>query len=104
MTEAPPRAPMYSADLDDETLEALYRDLSASAEVLDITLRLGPGGMLSEADAPARLTLEEALRLLQTGKVKGVRVRYRAEEAQWEDTLLAQPGSIRLVRIRQDLG
>ena len=86
-----------SAILDADTLDALFGDLAADAEIQEISVK---GGRTEHASIAAG-GLEEARRLLAAGAIVGVQIRYRHSGQDWCDTLLATPAGVRLVRICQ---
>lgn len=96
--QAKPLPTLHEGMLDSESLGALFRDLGALVEVVEVITK---GGAVDRA-TPGRLTLETAEELLRTGAVRGVQVRYRYEDAEWWDTILALPRGFRVVRIQQD--
>jgi hypothetical protein len=90
--------PLHEGMLDAAGLGALFGDLGALAEVMEVITK---GGAVDRA-TPGRLTLATAEELLRTGAVRGVQVRYRYEDAEWWDTILALPQGFRVVRIQQE--
>jgi hypothetical protein len=98
MDDSPPNLPpLQQSLLDEETLAALFVDLRQCASIIEVIIKQGPRDMALEA----RPSLDEAETLLRQGKVRGVQVRYRFEQAEWCDTLIATPSGVRLTRIRQ---
>ncbi|MCA9290952.1 MAG: hypothetical protein KDA25_07475 [Phycisphaerales bacterium] len=93
-----PLPPVFEGLLDDDRLAQLIADLSSCTQVLHVQVRSRGGG---SADRTA--TLDEAAAALRAGDTRSVQIRYRYEGAAWCDTLLAQTGGVRLIRIRQDL-
>lgn len=89
-------ADLYQAELDASTLDALFADLAAHAEIFEVRSK---GGARAMAGAEA-LSLEQARALLAAGAVRGIQIRYRFEGEVWLDTLLAGPTAVRLVRAR----
>ncbi len=84
--------------IDADTVRALFHDVAACAELLEVILKGAPA-----ARAEARhSTLEQARALLLSGAVRGVQIRYIHEGVEWWDTVLAMHSGFRLVRIRQD--
>ena len=82
--------------LDADTLDALFADLAACTQVLEVVAKLAPTQMIPNQ----RLTLDDAHGLITNRKVRGVQVRYRYDGAEWCDTLMAGPDGARVVRIR----
>lgn len=86
-----PLTRLTRADLDPETLEALFNDLSTQVEIDtvlikgDTTTRAAVGGL-----AEARKALADGARAIQ--------IRYRWQGEGWFDTLMRTAGGIRLVR------
>lgn len=91
-----PLPDLHTADLDPATFAALFDDLERDAEVLDVLVKGAPTTHASEVP----VTLREAQAMLAAGVVRGVQVRYRWEGAEWRDTLLRLPTTIRVVRMR----
>jgi hypothetical protein len=85
--------------LDAATLDALFTDLAAHAQVLSIVPKRAPNTMVEERG----ITLAVARDGLRDGTIRAVQVRYRFDHKEWCDTLLAAPGgAARLVRICTD--
>lgn len=75
---------LHQGMLDAQRLAELFADLAAHADVTAILLK---GGALQYAgELPT--TLAEAQAQLESGKVRGVQIRYRFEGRAWCDTLL----------------
>lgn len=83
--------------LDAPTLAALFNDLEAHANVLDVITKGGP----VQQSPGTQIPLREAQALLAEGRVRGVQVRYVWEGEEWRDTLLATADGIRLVRMKR---
>jgi hypothetical protein len=90
-----PLPPVQAAILDEETLEALFRDIDRGAELLGVQVKARPG-TYAEAEAPS---LGRARELLLCGAVLGVQLRYRLGAEVWCDTLMRTPEGVRLVRV-----
>jgi len=85
--------------LDAATLDTLFADLAAHAQVLSVVPKLASNAMVAERV----ITLDNARAGLRDGTLRGVQVRYRFESREWCDTLIAAPGGgARLVRICTD--
>jgi hypothetical protein len=95
----PPLPELHEGDLDREGVLALVRDLEALTTIREVVLKRGAG---VRVDGVAETPLSEAAAMLLGGRVRGVQVRYAWEGAEWLDTLLATPGGVKLVRIRQN--
>lgn len=89
---------MSEALLDEETLDALFRDIGTLTQIDEIIVKHGPG-MVGDAAPP---TLDEARAMLDARTVRGVQIRYRHEGAAWYDTLMPTPQGVRLLRVRHD--
>ena len=99
---APALPPLQQALLDPATVEALFRDLAACTRILSVLGRSPGAGRGGE---PPSLPLEAAHAGLADGSLRSVQVRYAYDGATWCDTLMAAPGGVRIVRIRdQDIG
>jgi hypothetical protein len=86
-----PLARLTTADLDPETLAALFSDLATMVEIDEVLIK-------GDATAYAGATgLVEAQRALVAG-ARGIQIRYRWAGEGWLDTLMSGPGGIRLVR------
>ncbi len=86
-----PLPTLTSADLDPATLEALFADLEALADIEEVQIKGASATRAGLTD------LAEARRALAYG-AHGVQIRYRWEGQGWLDTLLRTPGGLRLVR------
>lgn len=98
--EDPPPPPMSEAMLDDEALDALFRDIGSLTQIDEVIVKHGPG-MVGDAEPP---TLEEARAMLDARTIRGVQIRYRHEGAHWWDTLMVTPSGVKLLRVRHDFG
>lgn len=99
MSEPAPKLPaLQQTVLDSATLEALFRDLAQCTQILAVLPKGGPQAYASDRG----IDLEAARAGLASGAFRGVQVRYRYENQEWCDTLLATPGGVRLVRISLD--
>lgn len=104
--DAPPSAaglelpPLTEGLLEDAVLVQLESDLESCTEVLGI---LAKAHREAHIEPAAGLALHEAFDRLRRREVRAIQVRYRYQGAEWWDSLLAQPGGYRLVRI-QHLG
>lgn len=95
----PPFSPanLHAAELDQPTIEQLFRDLAEYTEVLDITAKQRTGAY---ADAQ-KLSLADARDILLSRSARGVQIRYRWEGDEWWDTILVTPSAWRIVRVKQ---
>jgi hypothetical protein len=84
--------------LDPATLRALFNDIRQCATVLEVVPRQARHRLV-EAES---VTLDEGERLLLVGRVRALQIRYLYDDAEWWDTLIAEPGGVRIVRIRHD--
>lgn len=89
---------LQQATLDPATFEQLFADLATHTEVLGIHAK----GRATAYAGSEQLDLSSARTALLAGTVRGVQIRYRYQEVEWWDTLLASAGAIRLVRTRPD--
>jgi hypothetical protein len=96
--EAPPPLPeLHQADLDRDTVQALFCDVAHGAELLEVRVKGGARDHAHEENP----TLEGARIMLFEGEVRGVQLRYRHRGEEWCDTVLrAAGGRFRVVRIR----
>lgn len=87
--------------MDQATLDQLFADLDALTEVTEIIPRTVARGYVPEDTV---MTLEEARRLLLSGSIHGLQIRYNYQGSQWWDTLLPTSGGegFRIVRIEHD--
>lgn len=90
---------LQEAILDTEMLARLLSDIEGLTQVDEVLLKGGSTAMASTQ----RLSLAEAVGVLQRGQAQGVQVRYRYQGGCWWDTLLRSPQGIRLVRIGHDV-
>lgn len=100
-TEAPPLPDLQQSSLDPETLTQLFTDLAACTEVLEVIPKAMAEGYVPESST---IGLDEGRRMLLSGNVRGLQIRYRYQGCQWWDTLLpdVQNGGFRIVRIQHD--
>jgi hypothetical protein len=85
--------------LDPSTLQTLFRDLAACAEIQSVTTR-APGP--PRAVPPLVIDLDLARNGLLTGETRSVQIRYRHAGQTWCDTLMSSPAGTRLVRICEE--
>jgi hypothetical protein len=98
-----PLPPLQIAMLDAVTVERLFFDVAHAATLLEVVVKAGGAVHVEEPpehDDP-RTSLSSAKTALLEGAVLGVQLRYRLEEREWWDTILAQGSAFRLVRIEQ---
>lgn len=96
----PPPPELRQAAFDAAELENLLRDIAACARIIEVVPKYSATGHVAEGPA---LALEDGRRLLLEGAARAVQFRYRYEDAEWWDTVMALPeGRFRLVRIRHD--
>ncbi|MFN7135303.1 MAG: hypothetical protein ACK4N5_24730, partial [Myxococcales bacterium] len=82
--------------LDADTLERLFTDVGACAELVEIMFK---GGEQRYAQS-ARRDLTLAGEALLAGAVVAVQLRYRYRGVEWWDTLLREQAGVRLVRMQ----
>lgn len=87
---------VFRAELGAPEVAALFDDLAAHAEVVEVRAK----DAARDYARAAQLTLEEARGLVERREVRGVQVRYRHEGALWMDTLMPGPTLVRLVRMK----
>lgn len=87
--------PMQIAVLDAETVDQLFFDIEAAAELVEVVLKGAP----EEHASAGPLTLSAARDALAARRVLGVQLRYRHAGKEWWDTLMLVPEGVRLVRI-----
>ena len=97
-TEGPPVPLMVDGVIDATTLRQLFADLATSATVIGVREKSGSTTYTS-ADEP---TPDAALARLLSGSAKAVQVRYRFDDAEWTDTILAVQQGFRVVRCRHE--
>lgn len=96
----PPPPELRQAAFDAAELENLLLDIAACARIIEVVPKYSATGHVAEGPA---LALEDGRRLLLEGAARAVQFRYRYEDAEWWDTVMALPeGRFRLVRIRHD--
>jgi hypothetical protein len=91
--KSPGDVELTEAVLDAATLDALFADLAAHADVLDVFVKGGPDRRAREGTAD--LT---AARALLDGEARGVQIRYRWDGDEWRDTVMRAPGGFRVIR------
>jgi len=95
-----PLPDVFSGELDGSLFEDYFADLEELADVRSVLVKNGP-----EVHAEGtRLTLDQARMLLVLGQVRGVQLHYLHDGLAWVDTLVRQPDSVRLVRMRAPEG
>jgi hypothetical protein len=87
-------ADLQDAELDRETLDQLFFDLSQLAQLVEVRVKGAVDGYAAEAQP----TLEKASTLLAEGFA--VQLRYIYQGSEWIDTLLPLEGGARLIRVR----
>lgn len=99
MSDGPEHLPeMRTGLLDDEGVQALFRDIGALAQVDEIIVKDRPG----RVDDGRQFALEDVARLILAREVRGVQIRYRHDGVCWWDTLMCVPEGVKLVRIRHE--
>lgn len=94
----PPLPDLQQAQFDATELENLLRDIAACAQITEIIAKYSATGHVPEA---AALTFDDGRRLLLEGGARAVQFRYRYQDTDWWDTVMALPGGqFRLVRIQ----
>ena len=89
----PPLAQLTTADLDPTTLAALFADLRAYTEVVEVQVKGGATAYAGNAG------LDQAESQLLAGVVRAIQVRYRWQGQAWMDTLMRLgDGRLRIVR------
>jgi hypothetical protein len=87
---------LCDATLDARTVRQLFQDYAACVAIQQVSAKSAAHGYAS-----GHVSLQEGERLLQSGALRGLQVRYRYQNADWCDTLLSLPeGRVRLVRIQ----
>lgn len=89
---------LREAVLDAAMLDELVRDLAALTSVHEVLLRGAP----QELSSRAQRDVLELPPLLATGQIRAAQVRYRYDDKDWCDTLLATDAGVRLVRMCMD--
>ena len=104
MSEQPPTPELpdlQQSVLDPDTLAQLFSDLGSLTEILEVIPKA-----LAESYVPesSEIGLDEGRRMLLSGVVRGLQIRYQYQGSQWWDTLLpdAASGGFRIVRIQHD--
>lgn len=87
---------VFRAELDAEKVAALFDDLAAHAEIVEVRAK----DAARDYARAATLTLDEARGLIERREVRGVQVRYRHDGVLWMDTLMPGPTLVRLVRMK----
>lgn len=102
MNESLPPLETVTAMIDHGELVSLFRDVAALTKVLGVNVK-GPA-MSPNADTYCA-DLPEALQLLESGRARGVQLRYEHNGTLWMDTLspTAEEERWQIVRIQHDL-
>ncbi len=82
--------------LDREQLDALFRDLTALTQIVEIIPKHGPREHVNDTVA---FTLEAAHQGLLVGEFRGIQIRYLHENNLWWDTLMRVATGFMIVRI-----
>lgn len=90
-----PLSELHQAVLDAPVLAALFADLAACAEVLEVRAK---GAATAYGNDAAGLDQVQAA--LSAGTLHGAQIRYAWQGALWCDTLLRADGGVRIVRTR----
>jgi hypothetical protein len=88
-----------AALLDAETIDRLFADLAACAEVFEVRVK---GAADRHADVAPVVSLVAARAMLLSGAVRGVQLLYLHDGEVWSDTLLRGDDGVRLVRMRHE--
>lgn len=101
MSEQPPLPDLQQSVLDPDTLAQLFSDLGSLTEILEVIPKALAQGYVLEG---SEISLDEGRRMLLSGVVRGLQIRYQYQDSQWWDTLLpdAASGGFRIVRIQHD--
>ncbi len=91
---------MVQSVIDVETLDDLFRDLSACAQVIEVLVKRGQGHVRDEDTSP---DLMVGRAMLEQEDVRGIQVRYLFEGFSWMDTLMKVEHGYQLVRVRHEL-
>lgn len=81
--------------IDGPTLDALFADLEACAEILAVIPKAGPGYV-----SPRTISLQAGRNQFAAGQLRGLQVRYRFQGTEWWDTLLPEADGARVTRIK----
>jgi ferredoxin-type protein NapG len=88
---------LREAELDEDGLRALFRDLETLTRIEEVRLKQAAGHRAGDAGtAPS-----DALALLLAARVRGVQIRYRYQGESWCDTILRSPRGHRVVRLAE---
>ena len=96
-SETKPLPELHQTVLNEQTLNALFRDLEACADVFAVIPKMSAGHI-----TPTNITLTEGEALLTEGKLRGLQIRYHYDSAEWWDTLICMNGEVRITRIEQN--
>lgn len=88
-------ADLHQAILGPDEVDALFTDIGALAEVLEVAVK---GRPLAHAQEGV-VDLATARAALLSGAVMGVQVRYRHRGVEWWDTLIRVAEGVKLVRM-----
>jgi hypothetical protein len=93
----PPLPELRQAELDRETVEALFADLAALARVHQVIPKSGARQPVGER----AIGLEEGRKAFLDGGLRGLQIRYTYAGEEWWDVLLQpEPGRYRVTRLR----
>jgi hypothetical protein len=95
--DRPALPPLWQAVVDERTLDQLFTDLNAAAEIHAIQAKTDSRTLAKNEP----LSLDSAKTQLKTGDVCGIQIHYRYDGQEWRDTIMRmQKGSYRLVRMQ----
>lgn len=94
----PPLPELAESVLDDATIDALFRDIARCTTLLEVVPKYAARGHVGSAT----VSLDEARTMLRERTMRAVQLRYRHDDTEWWDTLIAQPEGVKIVRIRHD--
>jgi hypothetical protein len=93
----PPLPELQQAELDRQTVEALFADLAAYARVRQVI----PKSAAREMVGQSIVGLDEGREAFLNGSLRGLQIRYTYANEEWWDVLLQpEPGKYRVTRIR----
>jgi hypothetical protein len=90
---------LHESLLDEATLDQLFVDLEALAEIIEVQLKGAPQQMTDGRS----VALADAHEMLRSGAVRGVQIRYNHQGKQWWDTVMRLPEGFKLIRIQPNL-
>ncbi|MFB6264067.1 MAG: hypothetical protein ABEL76_10655 [Bradymonadaceae bacterium] len=87
---------LCQSTLGDETLAKYFDDLEQVADIREIRVKAAARARADEKPTD----LKDARRLLRSGEVRGIQLRYVWQQEAWWDTLMQTPEGVQITRVQ----